>query len=330
MRVLVIGGSGFIGRHVVTQLSPRHEVVVLHRGRSTAPVEAIVADRDQPEELKRALHRARADVVIDMIAYTEAQARALVDAVRESTGRLVVISSGDVYRNYDGLRRKISTPPDPAPLDEDAPLRETRFPYRGEVHAFDHAEDYEKILVEQAAAEASATVVRLPAVYGPGDSQHRLRAYLQRMTDRRPFILLSSEQADWRWSRGYVENVAVAIALAATDARAAGRTYNAGEEPTPTEREWVERIGVSVGWQGTVVTVPAKELPESLRYQLDWGYDLHTTTQRIRREMGFVDAVSGDEAMRRSVAWELDQRNEWPTPDYTTEDEALSRCARPA
>lgn len=328
MRLLVIGGIGFIGRHVVQQLSEDHDLVVLHRGRTSTPVEAIVADRDHPDELKQAIHRVRADAVIDMIPYTESQALALIEAARGNTGRLVVISSADVYRNYDGLRGKSAAPPDPTPLDEEAPLRETRFPYRGEGQAFDHADDYDKILVEQAVADFPATVLRLPAVYGPNDSQHRLRGYLQRMSLGRPAIVLSKELAGWRWTRGYVENVAAAITLATTDARATGRTFNVGEDPTLSEREWVERIAAAAGWKGHIITVSPAELPESLRHPYDWRYDLHTSTQRIRQELGFVDRVSEAEAMHRSVVWELRQQDEWPKPDYAAEDEVLSRSGR--
>ena len=113
--------------------------------------------------------------------------------------------------------------------------------------SFEHADDYDKILVEQAVLDQPAlpaTVLRLPAVYGPGDKGYRLRPYVQRMADGRPAILLAAEQARWRWTRGYVGNVAAAIALAVTDSRAAGRIYNVGDSPTPTEREWVENIAV--------------------------------------------------------------------------------------
>lgn len=63
--------------------------------------------------------------------------------------RVVVASSEDVYRNYDGLRGKVTTPPDPVSLSEDAPLRETRFPYRGQDVAFKYANDYEPRTVTQ-------------------------------------------------------------------------------------------------------------------------------------------------------------------------------------
>src|SRR5436309_3122098 len=162
--------------------------------------------------------------------------------------------------------------------------------------------NYDKILVEQVVLDQPdlpATVLRLPAVYGPGDKGNRLRPYLQRMADGRPAILLADEQARWRWTRGYVENVAATIALAVTNGRAAGRIYNVGEHPTPAEREWVERIGAAAGWHGKVATGPADELPTRLRQPLDWRYDLHTSTFRIRRGLGYAEPVSPHDAWER-------------------------------
>ena len=59
-------------------------------------------------------------------------------------------------------------------------------------------------------------------VHGPRDYQHRLFPYLKRMDDGRPAIVLDEDRARMRVTRGYVEDVAAAIALAATDPRASG------------------------------------------------------------------------------------------------------------
>jgi nucleoside-diphosphate-sugar epimerase len=160
------------------------------------------------------------DVVLDTILFTGRQAHALVNALRGMTDRLVVVSSADVYRNYDGFRLKPTAQPDPAPLDQNAPLRETRYPYRGSGIAFEHADDYDKILVERIGLDQPdlpATVLRLPAVYRPGDTGYRLCPYVQRMSGGRPAILLADEQARCRRTRGYVGNVAAAIVLAVTN-----------------------------------------------------------------------------------------------------------------
>jgi nucleoside-diphosphate-sugar epimerase len=44
------------------------------------------------------------------------------------------------------------------------------------------------------------TVLRLPAVYGPGDPYRRFHPYIKRMLDLRPVILLDSTQYEWRWT----------------------------------------------------------------------------------------------------------------------------------
>src|SRR5262245_65627168 len=65
---------------------------------------------------------------------------------------------------------------------------------------------------------------------GPEDYFHRLYPYVKRMEDHRPAILLEKEAAQWRGSRGYVENVAAAIVLAIVDDQATNRIYNVAEE----------------------------------------------------------------------------------------------------
>jgi nucleoside-diphosphate-sugar epimerase len=335
MRVLAIGATGFIGQHVVRRLVDQgHSVVVFHRSETgVVPMGArqVLGDRDRPDDLHATLDRFTPDVVLDVILYTEKQARMMVETFRGRGGRVVALSSADVYRNYDGLRGKGVAPPDVVPLTEDAPLRESRYPYRGFDLSFEYAGDYEKILVEQVLMnepELPATVLRLPAVYGPGDVQHRLRPYVQRMTDRRPGILLQDQQANWRWTRGFVENVAAAVALAVSDARSLGRVYNVGEEPAPTEREWVERIGAGVGWGGAVVAVPSTELPDHLKQQFDWRYDLWIDTTPIRRELGYVEVVSPDVALERTVEWERSALDGVDRSNYAEEDAVLRSTVR--
>lgn len=331
MRVLGIGATGFIGRHVVSRLVEQgHDVAVLHRGRTTSSlpdgVLSIPGNRDHLDDSRTDLESFAPDVVLDAILYTERQARGLVAVCSGMTARIIALSSADVYRNYDGLRGITTAGPDPVPLAEDAPLRRTRYPYRGVDLPFEYAHDYEKILVEQvllSASDVPTTMLRLPAVYGPGDRQHRLRPYLQRMVDRRTAIVLQREQADWRWTRGFVVNVAAAIALTVTDDRSAGRVYNVGDEPALTEREWVEAIGAAAGWKGKVVTVPPVRMPDRLKLSLDWRYALWTDTSRLRNELGYTEPVPPHEALGRSVEWERSTLHEAAVLDYADEDVLL-------
>ena len=340
MRILLLGGTGFIGPFVARRLSAEgHEVTLFHRGQTQADlppaIRHITGDRRELPLHRAELARLAPDMVLDMYAMTEAEAGAVVTVFSGAAGRIVAISSQDVYRAFGRLIRTEPGPPDPLPLAEDAPLREKLFPYRGEtpLPADDPrhwTDDYDKILVERTylgARDLPGTILRLPMVYGPGDDQHRLFTYLKRMDDGRATILLGEHAARWRWTRGYVENVAAAIARAATDARAAGRVYNVGEEPALALAEWVRRIGAQAGWQGQVVTLPEERLPAHLAVELDLAQDLVADTARLRTELGYREAVPQDEALRRTIAWE---RANPPAPvdparfDYGAEDAALT------
>ena len=86
-------------------------------------------------------------------------------------GRIVVLSSGDVYRAYGRFVGSEPGPLEPTPLNEDAPLRERLFPYRESAPSTEDLNYwYDKILVERAVlsrSELPGTVLRLPKVYGP-------------------------------------------------------------------------------------------------------------------------------------------------------------------
>jgi nucleoside-diphosphate-sugar epimerase len=121
MRILVIGGTGFIGRPLVRELGRLgHDVAVLTRSgaHSELPAETIVGERRDLSAL-----RPPADVVIDLILSSGAQARQLMDTFRGVAKRVVAASSMDVYRACGILHGSESGPLEPVPLTEDSALR---------------------------------------------------------------------------------------------------------------------------------------------------------------------------------------------------------------
>ena len=313
MRIVIIGGTGFIGPWVVRHLvGDGHVVAVFHRGHTAADLPLAVAqikgDRQQLSAFAAEFTRFAPDVVLDMFPYTEQDAMLVMRTFRGVCGRVVAVSSMDVYSAYGRFCRLDDGPPELQPFAESAPLRSVLYPYRASAQQpSDLAYNYEKILVEQAVmsvAKLPGTVLRLSQVYGPGDPQHRFFEFLKRMNDNRPVILLEEGRAQWRWTRGYVENIAAAIALAATDDRAAGHIYNVGEREAFPELEWLERIGRMASWTGSIKLISKPALPEHLAAPYDWRHHLAADTNRIRRELDYEERISADEALRRTVAWE--------------------------
>jgi nucleoside-diphosphate-sugar epimerase len=328
MRCLVIGGAGFIGRRVVEQLAQQgHEVSVYLRGQTAANlpagVQRIFGDRRQLGEHVEEFRRIAPDVVVDMIAFTEQDARSLVSTFCGIAARLVVVSSGDVYRAFGLVAGIEQGALEEVPITEEASLRTALYLGRAMgAQPGDDLYDYEKILVEQVVIDQSslpATILRLPMVYGPGDKQHRLYPYLRRMDDQRPVIPLDVGMAGWRCLRGYVDDVAGAIACAATHAQAAGRVYNVAEPRAYAESEWIGMIAKIVGWNGRVVTVPKGRLTVPFHV----AQDLVVDTTRIRAELGYAERTHADDALRQTIAWERHHPPAETAVDYSLEDAVL-------
>lgn len=335
MRILIIGGTRFIGPPVVRRLADAgdHNVCLFHRGETQADLPAsvkhIYGDRRALSSFSGEFKSFAPNVVLDMIPYTEEEARAVMRVFRGVARRVVAISSADVYRAYGRLLRlETGGVPDPVPLNECAPLRDVLYPHRAHAEGPDDFKyHYDKIPVERVVmneANLPGTVLRLPAVYGAGDSHHRLFGYLKRMDDNRPAIILGEEQARWRWTRGYVESIADAIALAVTDERAANRIYNVGESDALTETDWVRSIGQAAGWNGTVVAVPKDSLPEHLSMNMDYQHHLFTDTGQIRIELGVRERVSREDALRLTIDWE---RANPPAESYPAQTEYAAEDA---
>jgi nucleoside-diphosphate-sugar epimerase len=335
MNVLVLGGTRFIGPHVVRQLvAAGHETALFNRGQSRPDislpqgVRVITGDRARLADYRESFKAFAPDVVIDLFPYTEAEAQAVMTVFDGIAGRLVAVSSCDVYRAFGRVNRLEDGPVEEGPIHEDSPLRTKLYPYRG---IREDLPDYEKILVERVVTgqpHLPGTVLRLPMVYGPGDYRHRMYPYLKRMLDGRRFIVLEEGLAQWRWTRGYVEDVAAAIVLAAEDDRAAGQIYNVGEPESLSMREWILRIAEEVGWEGGIVTAPAAQLPPSLILDIETRQHIDLDTTKIRNQLGYAEQVTPAEAIRRTVAWESVHPPVDVPPglfDYAAEDELLTR-----
>jgi nucleoside-diphosphate-sugar epimerase len=323
-RVVVLGGTGFVGPFIVKQLVDRgDDVTLFHRGQRepqlTDGAEHVHGEFEQLPEYVAALSRRRPDVVIDVSPGLGKGGHGVLHFAGIAK-RGVVLTSMDVYRAMSVLWGEEHAT-QPMPVTEDSELRSGPSPDLTPELAFDN------LTVEQAVADYPdfpVTVVRCPVIYGPLDTQRRLRPYVRRMLDERPAIVLDSRLARLRMSRGYVENVAQAVVVAASSDRAAGRTYNVGEVDALSESEWVRQIAAEFGWTGDIVAADPDLLPADLQVPLP-AQDLFADTSRIRTELGYDEATSRPEGLRRAIEWERAQQRDESPPDYTSEDAASRR-----
>ncbi len=339
MRILLIGGNDFIGRFVVAALKREgHTAAVFHRGRAPTPegVEEILGNRNQLSASAEKLRRFAPDVVVDLVISSGSQAEELMDIFRSAARRVVMLSSMDVYRAVGILHGTESGRLQEVPLTEDSELRHNLHPYPpADVEILRKifpwvTDDYDKIPAERIVMsdrELPGTVLRLPMVYGPGDPLHRFYPIVKRVADGRRHIIFPETLAPWQTPRGYVENVASAIALAATDERAAQRIYNVCEEPPFSELEWARKIADEMQWDGEFVVLPVERAARHLLKPGNAAQNWTASSARIRQELEYREPVEIEEAIRRTIHWE---REDPPAVgfeaqfDYAAEDEAVA------
>lgn len=169
MRLLVLGGTHFLGRHVVTAALDRgHEVATFTRGVSGAPPEGVRAlhgDRDDPAALPRALADWTPELVVDTSCQTRAAARNAAAALGDVRG-YAFVSSLNAYANW---------PLGPIGSEDTEPTWTTDDDDYGPNKAFAERE------IGAAVGEGFLTA-RAGLIIGPWDPVHRLGWWLDRIS----------------------------------------------------------------------------------------------------------------------------------------------------
>jgi 2'-hydroxyisoflavone reductase len=177
VRILVVGGTGWLGGEVVASALARgHDVAVLSRGRTAGPppgVRALVADRDRADDVARALAGERFDAVVDTSGYTVAGARSTA-AHLAGVGAYAYVSSLNAYRDWPGAPVRGTADPvwtDDDDLDDYGPMKAAS----------------ERVLGR--ALGGRLLVVRSGLVVGPGDPTGRLGWWLLRLRRGGPVVV---------------------------------------------------------------------------------------------------------------------------------------------
>jgi nucleoside-diphosphate-sugar epimerase len=167
MRLLVLGGTHFLGRHVTTAALERgHEVATFTRGVSGAPPEGVRAlrgDRDDPAALPAALDRWAPELVVDTSCQTRAAAENAAAALPDVAG-YAFVSSLNAYRSW---------PPGPIGPEDDEPT------WQSDEDAYGQNKAHAERVLGAALGERFLTA-RAGLIVGPHDPLYRLGWWLDR------------------------------------------------------------------------------------------------------------------------------------------------------
>jgi 2'-hydroxyisoflavone reductase len=175
MKLLVLGGTKFLGRAIVeSALDQGHEVTLFNRGRTNPELfpEAEKLRGDRATDLSALADRTW-DAVVDTSAYVPQQARASAQALTDAAGYYLFISSVSVYADLS------------QPVDEDSALDELE-KGQPEDRLLEDFSNYGplKVLCERAVAESfggPAAIVRPGLIVGPHDPTGRFTYWPHRV-----------------------------------------------------------------------------------------------------------------------------------------------------
>jgi nucleoside-diphosphate-sugar epimerase len=294
MRIVVLGGTRFIGRAVVAELEAAgHEVLVVHRGIHEPATGSVARHlhvaRSELGTVRSELNSFGPEAAIDISGMNGRDGDLALDVLQEGI-RLVAISSCDVYRAFKSVHDETET--DAVPLSETTARRE---------ELFFVARDDENIELEESYLRRGAVVLRLAAVYGENDPQRRHDFVLRRIRAGRNRMPIG--QGNFLFSRCYVSDVAVAVRLGVEEAPS-GEIYNVAESSTWSIRLLAERIAEASGADIELVTVSDDLLPADLRITSFAQQSLLIRSHKLRSTLGWAE-TEPDVALRRAVDWEL-------------------------
>jgi nucleoside-diphosphate-sugar epimerase len=320
LRVIVLGGTRFIGRAIVEELAGSgHQVLVAHRGnlepKEMPKVQHLHADRMDLGAHRKEIAGFQPDAAVDCRALTRTDSETVIAALPKDL-RLVVISSIDVYRAFGALNEDRET--DPVPLDEESPVRPNRYPYRSlrpDMH------DYDKLDVEDVYLSHGATSVRLPMVYGEHDYQLREDFLLRRIRAGRTRIPFGA--GTWLAARGYVRDIARGVHLALKTPASAGHVLNLCEDRTYSMGMWSRMILDAAGSTVELVRVPDADLPEDLKATGSMTQHIVVSAQKACAMLGWTTS-DPEQTLRTTVRWHLENPPPEPDLDFSADDRALN------
>lgn len=323
---LVVGGTGPTGVFIVDfMLAAGYEVTVFNSGRHDAgvlfagPVERLYGDARDEESVRTAFATRNWDVAI--CAY--GKLRLLARELGGKTRRLVGITGQPVYQ---GAARRTPDGGIQLPVPESAPRLYDETTHMGQV-----AGGEDELFRQHANGEFEAVVVRYPGVYGPRAPINHEWAIVKRVLDKRRLMLMPHDGLSY-FQRGYAENVAWLVFLAATRPEAAGEAFNAGDQQVMSARRVAEVILDELAWKMDLVGIPA-EFVDGV-FPLAEKAPLILDMSKPRNLLGYSDRVAVEPATRATARW---LREHPPAPgeitgaagtfDYAEEDRVAALWA---
>ena len=232
MKVLVIGGSAFMGRGVVeTFLKEQHEVSILNRGKTPDPFgnkvkRILVSDRNDREAFRNALKSAgNVNVCVDFSAYIPSHVTDVLTVLHGKVGHYIFISTQAVYQSpfWDKKKKVVE--------DETYMLQ---IPQKNRTsYGWDKRGCEELLISSYTTGGFPSTRVRIPIINGANDPTYRLWRYHSWLKSKQPIYLTASENIEGYsclWSEDVVRGI---MKIIKAGSKTFGEVYNFSQNERP-------------------------------------------------------------------------------------------------
>jgi nucleoside-diphosphate-sugar epimerase len=261
MHILVLGGSGYVGRRITERLVARgDEVAVVSRGilqpAVLASVEHIRVDRKDRAAFAQTFSDRHYDAVIDNIAYEKEDADSAIRAFRGRIGQYVFTSTMAVY-DATRMDRPVVETDDvltQVPTAEEL-AGSALHPSRGLTYTVGKRQV--ELAFQAASADFPYTALRAPIVVGPDDRTNRIWWFVQRIKDGGPLIY-----PDWGYGRVfqlvYADDLAAAFLQTLANPAAYNKAFNIAQPDILSPESWVDALASALGTTTQSIRIPER------------------------------------------------------------------------
>ncbi|MCC7366498.1 MAG: NAD-dependent epimerase/dehydratase family protein [Dehalococcoidia bacterium] len=321
MRVLVMGGNRYIGRHVVDMLAQRgHEVTVMNSHESPLPpgVRRLVGDRRIPGVLEEVLtpYRDEFDAVLDNTSYQTTDVTPMVELFRGRVAHYVFTSSTAVY-----LWSDVQPVTEEHPVSDDEAVNTSRAYGAGKVRC-------ERLLMEEHARTGfPATSLRVGHTLGPHcPVPTREPWFWARLEAGRPILVPGDGMPFVHLV--HIDDVASAMIATTETDRSAGQIYNVNGREYSSIAAYIRMMASIVGTEANLVFVPrdiAKRLRPPILHWSEWyrGGAVFSI-EKAQRELDWTPSFGLRSGLEDSYRWWQDEGRTWYEMDYARDDEVLA------
>lgn len=283
-KVLIMGGSYFIGKKIAEILTEEFDVTVLNRG--TKPksenVETLVCDRNDLQAMRKALLDKRFDFVVDVSGTNAEHNKILCESLNFSSIKSFVFISTSAVYDVEHLN---------IPFIESDSLAEN---YYWTDYGTNKIEAENYLIKTLGKIGTNLFILRPPYVYGENNYAQRESFIFEHLLADKPIIVPNDGETKLQFI--YSSDLANIIKTLLLSDLYGTNIYNVGNKQPVTVREWIQACSEAVGKKAEIISFDYKANGYSVRdffpfFDYDNVLDVYEINKIYSQETPFADGL---------------------------------------